>query len=75
MRESVIYQDILQQGVETGQKQALKTSILEALETRFGAAPPELNFRLEGLTPERLHGLLRLAWTCVTVNDFISQLA
>jgi predicted transposase/invertase (TIGR01784 family) len=71
MRESVIYQDILQQG----QKQALKTSILEALETRFGAAPPELNFRLEALTPERLHGLLRLAWTCVTVNDFISQLA
>ncbi|MGL4375911.1 MAG: Rpn family recombination-promoting nuclease/putative transposase, partial [Microcoleaceae cyanobacterium] len=71
MRESVIYQDILQQG----QKQALKTSILDVLEARFSAAPPELNSQLEALTPEQLRRLLRLASTCVTVNDFISQLA
>jgi predicted transposase YdaD len=71
MRESVIYQDILQQG----QKQALKTSILDVLEARFSAVAPELNSRLEGLTPEQLRGLLRLASTCATVNDFITQLA
>jgi len=75
MRESVIYQDILQQGVEMGQKQALKTSILDVLEARFSAAPPEVNSKIEALTPEQLRGLLRLAGTCVTVNDFISQLA
>lgn len=76
MRESVIYQDIIQQGVEKGQKQALKTSIFDALEVRFNSVPPEVNPKLEGegLTPENLRALLRQAWTCTTLDEFISQL-
>lgn len=75
MRESVIYQDILQQGLQQGRKQALKTSILDALEARFDSVPPEVAPRLEGLTPEQLRELLRQAWTCATLDEFISQLA
>ncbi|OCQ99669.1 hypothetical protein BCD67_14740 [Oscillatoriales cyanobacterium USR001] len=70
MRESVIYQDILQQG----EKRALKRSVLDVLEARFGAAPPDVNSRLEVLKPEQLRGLLRVASICVTVDDFISHL-
>ena len=71
MRESVIYQDILQQG----EKRALKMSILDVLEARFGSSPPDVNSQIEALTPEQLRGLLRVASTCVTVDEFISQLA
>ena len=78
MRESVIYQDILeqgiQQGLQQGQQQALKTSILDALDARFGSVPAEVAPKLEGLTPEQLQGLLRQAWTCAALDAFIRQL-
>ncbi|MBW4492541.1 MAG: hypothetical protein KME26_05530 [Oscillatoria princeps RMCB-10] len=78
MRESVIYQDILEQGVQQGlqqgQQQALKTSILDALDARFGSVPAEVAPKLEGLTPEQLQGLLRQAVLCGTLDAFIRQL-
>ncbi|MCU0516086.1 MAG: hypothetical protein MUC60_04310 [Oscillatoria sp. Prado101] len=74
IRESVIYQDILEQGVQQGQQQALKTSILDALDARFGSVPAEVAPKLEGLTPEQLQGLLRQAVLCGTLDAFIRQL-
>lgn len=82
MKESVIYQDILQQGLQQGLKQglqqglqqALKTSILEALESRFTSVSPDVIQSLEGLTIEELKRLNRHAWTCESLAEFISQL-
>ncbi len=70
MRESVIYQDILRQG----QQQALRTSILQALESRFRSVPGNLDEQLVLLTPEQLQGLLRQAWTSTTVEEFMGLL-
>lgn len=70
MRESVVYQRILREG----RQQALITSILQALESRFGTAPENLDEQLVLLTPEQLQVLLRQAWTCGTLEEFITQL-
>ena len=87
MRESATYQDILQkgvqqglqqgvqQGLQQGEKQALRTSILDALEARFASVPPQVAPQLEGLAPQQLQMLLRQAWTCGTLDEFLSQLS
>ncbi len=74
MRESVIYQDILQQGLKQGQKQGLKNSIVDTLEIRFGLVSMEISQRLDELTIEQLQRLHRQAVICGSVEEFISQL-
>ncbi|MFB2882108.1 hypothetical protein [Floridanema aerugineum] len=78
MRESVIYQDILQeglqQGVQQGVQQGIKSSILDALEVRFGAVPSEVAERLNFLTTEQLQQLLRQSVTSRSLEEFINQL-
>jgi predicted transposase/invertase (TIGR01784 family) len=67
------FQQGLQEAIERLQP-SFRTSILDALEARFGSVPPEVAEQLEGLTPEQLQGLLRQAVTCETLEEFISQL-
>lgn len=78
MRESVIYQDILQkgvqQGLQQGQQQALVSSILDALSLRFDSVPPSVAPQLSELGADRLQSLNRQAWTCQTLDEFIAQL-
>ena len=79
MRESATCQDILQkgvkQGLQQGEKQALRTSILDALEARFPSVPAQVAPQLEGLAPQELQMLLRQAWTCGTLDEFLNQLS
>lgn len=74
MRESVIYQDILQEGLQQGVQQGIKSSILDALEVRFGAVPSEVAERLNFLTTEQLQQLLRQSVTSRSLEEFINQL-
>lgn len=78
MQESVVYQRILreglQQGLQQGLEQGLRTSIIDALQNRFGAVPENLTEQLVLLTPEVLQQLNRQAWTCQTLEEFMSQL-
>ena len=77
MRESVIYQDILQKGqqerLRLGQKQVVQL-ILDTLEIRFGETPSDLTEQLMNLTPEQLRELHRLAITCSSLPDFLADL-
>lgn len=70
MRESVVYQRILREGRHEG----VRTSILQALEVRFGSVPQEVAQRLEALTSEQLQELHRQAVICETLEEFISQM-
>ena len=84
MRESVVYQRILQEGREAGREegreegrekgmqQALKSSILDALEDKFSIQ--ELLVQLDSLTLEQLQRLNRYAWSCQTRESFLEQL-
>jgi predicted transposase/invertase (TIGR01784 family) len=74
MRESVIYQDILQEGLQQGVQQGIKSSILDALEVRFGTVPSEVAERLNFLTTEQLQQLLRQSVTSRSLEEFINQL-
>ena len=76
MRESVVYQRILQEGREEGREegmqQALKSSILDALEARFSIQEPLV--QLDSLTLEQLQRINRYAWSCETRASFLEQL-
>lgn len=74
MQESVVYQRILREGLQQGLEQGLKTSIIDALHSRFDVVPENLIEQLAPLTLERLQQLNRQAWTCQTLEEFISQI-
>ena len=61
MRESVIYQDILQEGrkegMEAGRQEGETTLILRQLARRMGALAPELEGRIRGLSIVQLEDL------------------
>jgi predicted transposase YdaD len=57
MRESVIYQDILRQGLEQGKQQEGIALILPLLTRQIGAVAPELQERIRGLSIAQLEDL------------------
>jgi predicted transposase/invertase (TIGR01784 family) len=57
MRESVIYQDILQQGVQKGRKEGEAMMLLRVLRSRLGGLPPEIESRVSSLPPQSLEAL------------------
>lgn len=73
MRESVIYQEILQEGLIQGRQQVVQL-ILDTLEIRFGETPSDITEQLMNLTPEQLRELHRLAIICSSVPEFLSNL-
>ncbi|MDO9516478.1 MAG: Rpn family recombination-promoting nuclease/putative transposase [Methanosarcinaceae archaeon] len=71
MRESVIYQDILDEGMEKGMEKGLEKSIVSVLVARFGDIPANLTDVIyHTKNQSRLDKLLRLAATSTTVNEF-----
>jgi predicted transposase YdaD len=81
MRESVIYQDILQEGLRQGQQEGLRQGqqeglrqvvqlIIDTLEVRFSETPSDITEQLMNLTPEQLRQLHRLAMTCSSLPVF-----
>jgi predicted transposase YdaD len=77
MRESVIYQDILQEGLRQGQQEGLRQVvqlIIDTLEVRFSETPSDITEQLMNLTPEQLRQLHRLAMTCSSLPEFLADL-
>ncbi len=57
MEESVIYQDILQQGQQQGQKQEAFRFFMRLLTRRFGQIDSSIIERIRGLSTEQLEVL------------------
>jgi predicted transposase YdaD len=81
MKESVIYQDILQEGLRQGQQEGLRQGlqqvvqlIIDTLEVRFSETPSDITEQLMNLTPEQLRQLHRLAMTCSSLPEFLADL-
>lgn len=75
MQESVIYQDILdegmQKGIQKGREEGMEKSILSVLSARFGDIPANLTDVIyHTKNQSRLDKLLKLAATSRTVNEF-----
>ena len=57
MRESVTYQEILQEGLQEGRKEGLVAIVLRLLTHKFWTLPPKLHTRITRLHIPRLESL------------------
>lgn len=57
MRESVIYQEILEEGRQEGRQEGERSLILRLLSRRFGELPEATRSRIETLSIEQLEAL------------------
>ncbi|MCL1464618.1 Rpn family recombination-promoting nuclease/putative transposase [Argonema galeatum] len=74
MRESVIYQDILEEGrIEGKQEEALKM-VMRPLTHRFGVLDGELQSRLGGLSVEELEDLNEALFDFSDISDLVNWL-
>jgi predicted transposase YdaD len=72
MKESPIYQEILEEGA----LQSRRDDIVDALNVRFGEVPPEITRELAEIADlEILRHLHRLAVRCESIADFRAQRA
>jgi len=72
MKESPIYQEILEEGA----LQSRRDDIVDTLNIRFGEVPPEITSELaEVANLETLRHLLHLAVRCESIADFRAQMA
>ena len=60
-------------GLTEGRKQMALNDLLLILESRFGIVSPELKALLPPLSADQLHGLLRVALTVSSLEDFQEQ--
>ena len=78
MRESVVYQDILQkglqQGLQQGRQQGEVTLILRLLNRRFGEVDPQWQERIQGLSIPQLEELSLALLDFEAVTDLASWL-
>ena len=82
MRESVIYQDILQKGIAQGQQQGLQQElqqgeaavIIRLLTRRFGAIAPDLVERIHTLSISQLDELIDAQLNFSSVEDLVTWL-
>jgi predicted transposase YdaD len=69
MRESVIYQDILEKGRQEGRQEGERSLILRLLNRRVGEVPEELRSRLTTLSLEQLETLGEALLDFETITD------
>ncbi|MFB2877459.1 Rpn family recombination-promoting nuclease/putative transposase [Floridanema aerugineum] len=74
MRESVIYQEILQEGVQQGKKQGELALIMRQLNRRFGSVDPQLQESLENLSISQLEELGELLLDFSTISQLTDWL-
>lgn len=78
MRESVIYQDILQKGEQIGIKIGLQQGevalVLRLLNRRFETIAPELQTQIEGLSIPQLEALGEALLDFSTLSDLTTWL-
>ena len=71
MQESVIYQDILNEGIEKGKKEGMEESIISVLSARFGNISTNMVDMIHHIrNKSRLNELLKLAATSRTITEF-----
>ena len=59
-----------------GEQKALRATIAETLELRFGTLPPDLTTWIQGISDlGQLRGLQREAVTCSSLDTFAEQLS
>ncbi|NJM72770.1 MAG: DUF4351 domain-containing protein [Scytonema sp. RU_4_4] len=75
MKESVIYQDILQKGEERGKKQEALELILRLLTRRFGAIEPEIQQQIRTLSITQLEELAEALLDFSNPSDLVNYLA
>ncbi len=69
-------EDAKREGKLEGKLEALRTTICEIIELRFGAVPLHLRETVNHLAdPDNLHTLQRQAVTCTSLDDFTRQLS
>lgn len=74
MRESVVYQDILQRGLQQGLQQGEVTLILRLLNRRFGEVDPQLQARIRGLSIPMLEALSEALLDFEAVTNLVTWL-
>ena len=74
MRESVVYQDILQKGLQQGLQQGEVTLILRLLNRRFAGVDPQLQERIQGLSIPQLEELSEVLLDFEAVTDLVTWL-
>lgn len=78
MRESVIYQDILQQGLQQGRREGKQEGevalILRFLKRRIGEIDPMLQEQIRGLSTEQLEELAEAVLDFSEVADLVAWL-
>ncbi len=74
MQESVIYQDILQKGLNQGKKQEAIALLQGMLNRRFGSLEPNVQERIESLTLTQLEELSLALFDLTEVTDLVNWL-
>lgn len=73
MRESVIYQEILQEGREEGRQSELRL-VMRLLTRRLGTVTPELQSQIQELSLEQLEDLGEALLDFTTEADLVNWL-
>ena len=74
MKESVIYQDILQQGQQQGQHQEILSVVTRLLNQRLGHLDSVLSERIHGLSTEQLEALVEALFNITQIADLVAWL-
>ena len=74
MRESVIYQDILQKGLQQGKQEGELAVVLRQLTRRLGTVEPQMQDRLRGLSTTQLEDLAEELLDFSEVRDLEARL-
>ena len=75
MRESVIYQDILEEGRQEGRQEGERSLVLRQLARRFGELPEALRSQVESVPPEQLESLGEALLDFTAIADLENWLA
>ncbi len=74
MKESVIYQDILQKGQQQGKQQEALTFCMSLLDERFGELDSSIIERVQVLNKEQLEALGRALLRISSIPDLVAWL-
>jgi len=74
MRESVIYQEIIREGMQQGKREEALSYTMRLLTRRFGLVAPELQAQIHKLTTTKLEELGEALLDFTDVSDLVSWL-
>jgi len=69
MQESVIYQEIIQKGLQQGKREEARSLIMRMMARRLGTVDPQMQQRVQALSLEQLEDLGEALLDFSTVTD------